>query len=361
MRRDAHIVRAEPAIEPQQALLPRDLDEAVHHALVGQFPVGPALLLLQPRLGEVEGQAEEAGEEAGDGARGERLRLRRPRGARPQLRLGLREEGQLAQVERHGPHHGRRGAGPQPRDALGPHDGRHGVEDGLVVLALGDGLQAVRLHADEREIGRVADEGRDAARREAGARAFREADLRAFVLGARRECLHEGVEEAQAGRRVDGLAEEAGGEARVKIEDFALSQDLASHRYGRGFGSRRYALAGKLESDFDHVNGLDDRRGHHARYPTVDEWQGRSHDGRVEEVVFCGRHGFDGLGALFGHAGRLRSRGLGGLLQCTGAHYYQQVDGMSFTASQRARRIRLRWKQEKPATNKQSRTGGSAT
>jgi len=72
------------------------------------------------------------------------------------------------------------------------------------------------------------------------------------------EALHECVEEAQARGGVDGLSEEARAKAGVEVCDFAGGDDVLEDADGGGFGAGFGALAGELEADFDHVDGLDD-------------------------------------------------------------------------------------------------------
>ena len=73
MRRNSHVIRAEAAVEAQQAFVLGDLLEAVEHAVVRERAVRCPRLLLQPRLHEIKGERQEGCEEAGDGARGQCL------------------------------------------------------------------------------------------------------------------------------------------------------------------------------------------------------------------------------------------------------------------------------------------------
>jgi len=297
MRRNSNIVGAKAPIKPQQALLSRDLLEAIDHRLVRQRAIRRPLLLLQARLDEVEGQREEAREEAGDGTRGQGLRAPGQAGALEAL-LGLGEEGELAEVERHGAHDGGRRAGPELEHAFVARDGGQGVDDGLVVLALGERLEPVGLHADEGQVGRVADHGGETARGQACRGALLEADGLATFFRPHGERLHECVEEAQAGCGVDGLAQEPRAEARVEVEDFALGNDVAGYGYGTRFGACARPFASELETDLDHVDGLDDGCGYHAGDTSVDEGEGGAHEGSVEEVGL----GSNGICCcLFGH------------------------------------------------------------
>ena len=111
--RNPHIVRRESPIKPQPAFLSDDLPRAVQHALIWQAPVRRPRLLLQPRLDKVERQTEERSEEPCYGASRQRLRLRRPRRVGFELRLGLGEERQLPEVQRHCARDGRYTARPQ--------------------------------------------------------------------------------------------------------------------------------------------------------------------------------------------------------------------------------------------------------
>ncbi len=120
----------------------------------------------------------------------------------------------------------------------------------------------------------------------------------ALLLRSHAELLHEGVEEAESCRGVDGLAKEAGAEAGVEVEDLALGNDVAGDGDGSGLGAGPRALAGELEADLDHVDGLDDCGGHHAGNAAVDEGKGAAHEGGMEEVGLDR----DGIGRrLFGH------------------------------------------------------------
>lgn len=297
---DANIVCAKASIEPQHPLLLRDLPEAIAHALVRQRPIRRPLLLLQPRLDEIKRQAEETSKEPRHRTRRQRLRPRaQARPLQPLLRLG--EERQLAEIQRHRAHDRRRRARPEPAHALGLGNAGERVDDGLVVLALRQRLQAVGLHADERQVRRVADHGRQPARRQARGRALLEADAVALRLRAPRQLLHERVEEPQPRRRVDGLPQQARGQPRVQIQHLAGGDDLARHAQRRRLGPGARALAGQLQPHLDHVDGLDHRRGDHAGGAAVDEGQRAPHERRVEEVGLRGEGvGFGGVGEPFG-------------------------------------------------------------
>jgi len=117
VRCNSNVVCAEAAIEAQQTFLPRHLLEAVEHTLVRECAIRSPGLLLQARLDEVERQAEERREEAGDCGGRKGFGLWRQI-VRRQLRLGLAEESELAEVESHGAYHGRKAAGPERCDAF---------------------------------------------------------------------------------------------------------------------------------------------------------------------------------------------------------------------------------------------------
>jgi len=311
MRRNAHIVRAEATVQPQRSLLPNDLLEAIDHPLVRQPPIRTPLLLLQARLDKVKRQAEERSKEAGRRRGRQSLHARAQTGVL-KLVLCFREESQLAEVQRHGADHRRVGAAPQRADALAARDADQRVEDAAVVGALLSRLQAVRLHTDERQVGRVAEHGGDTSSRQTGGRALGEADLFALPFGAGGELLHERLEEAHSRGGVDGLSEEAGRQAGVEVHDAAGGYDLAGDAQGSGLGAGLDALAGQLQADFDHVNGLDDGRGDHAGGSAVDEGQGCAHQRRAESFL-CGL-----LGVFFGFLQR-RGRLCGdifGLFDC---------------------------------------------
>lgn len=101
-------------------------------------------------------------------------------------------------------------------------------------------------------------------------------------LGLGSEVLHQGVKDAQAGSGVDGLSEEASGETSVQVHSLAAGDDLSSDRQGGGLGASCRSLAGELDADLDHVDGLNDRSGHHTADATIDKRQGGPHDGRVK-------------------------------------------------------------------------------
>lgn len=317
MGSNADIVGAEATVEAESTLLLGHLDEAVHHASVGELAVGTLLLLLQSSLDEVEGQTEEGREETGNGTSTERLGAGREVGVGLELGLGLAEEGELTKVESHGADDSRGSTGPESGDALVLGDATEGIEDGLVVLSLGEGLQAVALHSDEGQIGGVSNHGSDGTGRETSTGTLSETDLSTLGLGSRGHGAHEGVEEAQAGSGIDGLSEKTGGETGVEVKDLAVGHDLSSDREGRGPGTGCGTLAGELDADLDHVDGLDNTGGNHAADAAVDKGEGSLDEGRPQEVggndtrlAPGGVHDLGGLGT-----GRL-----GGLLETSGAH-----------------------------------------
>ena len=286
MRRDPDIIRAKAPIESHPPLVADDLFRAVEEALVGELAVGPSALLLQTRLDEVEGQREKGGEEAGDGAGSEgALGVAERGGVFAQLRLGLGEEGQLAEVERHRADHRRVATRPQRRDAFGLGDAHERVDDATVVGALCGRFESVGLHPDQRQVGRVADHGGHAAGGESCGGAFEEADFGAGGFGAGGEGVLEGVEEAETGGCVDGLTQEAGGYAGVEVEEFALGEDVAGYGQRSGLGAGAYTLAGELEAHFDHVDGLDAGGCEHTGETAIDEREGGARVGVVEKVV----------------------------------------------------------------------------
>ena len=216
-----------------------------------------------------------------------------------ELLLGFGEEGQLAKVEGHGADHGGVRAGPEPHYPFVLGYPGQGVEDGGVVCALGERLQAVGLHADEGQVRGVSGNGCEATCGETGGGALFEADGCAAVFCAGGEVLHEGVEEADAGGCVHGLTQEACAETRVQVHDSAGGYDVPKDADGRGFGPGFDPFAGKLEADLDHVHGLDDGGGRHAREAAVYKGQSSAHERRVQEVGGC----FLGILGGFGHCG----------------------------------------------------------
>lgn len=300
MGSNADIVCAETAVEAHDALLLSNLGEAVRHGLVRELAVGALGLLLKASLDEVEWQREERGEEASNGRGSQGLGLGRHLGVLLELGLGLAEEGELTEVESHGTDDRGGGAGPEGGNTLRLCDAGEGVNDALVVLALSQGLEAIALHADQSQVGRVAEHGGQTSGSEAGGGTFLEAYGLALLLGAGAELAHEGVEEAQAGRGVDSLAEETSGQAGIEVECLAASENFSCDGQGSGLRAAGDTLAGKLDADLDHVDGLDDGGGDHATDTAVDEGQSRPHQRGVEEVVGDG----DGVGLHdFGPAG----------------------------------------------------------
>lgn len=204
----------------------------------------------------------------------------------------------MPEVERHGAHDGGRAAGPETRDAFVLGDAGEGVDDGGVVAALGDRFEAIGLHADEGEVGGVADDGCETACGEAGTGSFFEADFAASCFGGLGQGLHEGVEEAQAGGCVDGLSQKTGTEACIEIEHLARCYDVFQDGDGGGFGTGLDTFACELKAHFDHVDGLDHGGRSHAGDATVDKRKGSAHERCVEKTGGC-------LAGVFG--GRLDS------------------------------------------------------
>lgn len=178
MRRNANIISSETTIEPQPALIADDLPRAIHDAAIRELTCFRIfLLLLEPRLDEVERERQETGEEAGDGRRREGLIPNRETSMSLELGLGFREERQLADIERHRSHNGREGARPQGSDAFSLGDAGQRVNHGFIVRALLRRLQPIGLHPDQRQVGRVADHSCDAAGGETRAGALVEGDF----------------------------------------------------------------------------------------------------------------------------------------------------------------------------------------
>lgn len=227
MRRNPHIISGKPPIKPQPPLLPRHLPKTIQHPPIRHLPILAPTLPLQPRLDEIKRQAKETGEKPRNATSRERLRPAPPLRPPLQLHLGLAEKRQLPKIQRHGAHDRGQRSGPQRGDAFGLGDARQGVDDAAVVSALRHGLEPVALHADESQVGGIANHSGQPACGEAGAGALFEADGLAGGLGAAGQVGHEGVEEAEAGGGVDGLAEQAGGEAGVQVEELAVGDDVA--------------------------------------------------------------------------------------------------------------------------------------
>ena len=117
MRRDPNIVRRERPIKPRNPLLLRHLPKAIHHARIRQLPIRALTLLLQSRLHKIEWQTHCAGEESCYGRCGEGLCFG-VHGCALETRLGFGEEGELAEVERHGADDGGGRAGPEADDTF---------------------------------------------------------------------------------------------------------------------------------------------------------------------------------------------------------------------------------------------------
>merc|ERR1719359_917192 len=135
MRCDSDIVSREATVEPQRALLPHHLPKAVKHALVRQLAIRALGLLLQTRLDEIKRKREERGEEAGNSTRRQGLR------ARPERRIlqpgfGLREEGQLTEVERHGSHNRRIRTSPEAQHAFVPRNAGQRIPNTSIIRQL---------------------------------------------------------------------------------------------------------------------------------------------------------------------------------------------------------------------------------
>lgn len=202
-----------------------------------------------------------------------------------ELHLGLAEEGKLSEIQGHGTHDGGRGTSPQGADTLGPGNGHEGIDDGLVVLSVGQGLEPIALHANESQIGRVANHGGQGAGGQAGGGSVCKADLPTLSCGSCFEGCHECVEEAETSGGVYCLAQEPGRQAGVQIHDLAAGDDVSGDGERSGPGTAGAAFPGKLNPNLDHVDWLDDGGGDHAAEPAIDEGQGSSHVWSVEEVV----------------------------------------------------------------------------
>lgn len=305
MRSDADIVGAESTVESQGTLLLGDLGEAVEHTAVGELAIGTLGLLLQPSLDEVEGQAEEGGEETGDGAGSEGLGSSGQIGVGLELGLGLAEEGELTEVESHGSDDSGGGTGPESTDTFALGNRGKGIDNGLVVLSLSQGLETVTLHSDKGQVGRVANHGSNTSSSETGGCSLGEADSSSFSLGSLLERSHEGVEDAQAGSGVDGLSEKTSGQTSVQVQNTSTSNDLSSDSDGAGLGARGSSLAGELDADLDHIDGLDNSGGNHAAEAAVDERKGSLGQRRSQKVLG------DGNGVALGRTQDLAGLGSG--------------------------------------------------
>lgn len=80
----------------------------------------------------------------------------------PRVRPGVKGK-HSTDVQRQGSDDGGRAALPEREDALLLHDPREGVDHVLVVPALGRRKRSVVLHADQGQVGRVADDRADEA------------------------------------------------------------------------------------------------------------------------------------------------------------------------------------------------------
>lgn len=285
MRSDADIVGTESTVESKRTLLLGDLGEAVEHSSVGELAIRTLGLLLQSSLDEVEGQAEEGSEETGNGASGEGLGSGGQIGVGLELGLGFAEEGELTEVESHGSDDSGGGTGPESTDTFALGNGSKGIDNGLVVLSLSEGLKTVTLHSDESQVGGVANHGSDTSGSETSTCSLSETDLSSFGLGSRCESSHEGIEDAQAGSGVNSLAEKTGGQTSVQVQKPSAGDNLSSDSDGTGLGASCSSLAGELDADLDHVDGLNNSGGDHAAETTVDEWKGSLGQRRSQQVL----------------------------------------------------------------------------
>mmetsp|Transcript_4257 Transcript_4257/g.13160 ORF Transcript_4257/g.13160 Transcript_4257/m.13160 type:complete len:289 (-) Transcript_4257:156-1022(-) len=169
-RRDTRRVRAKAGVEAERPVLGERLGEALQRATERQLSrrrIGLHPLDLCLHVVEREGE---------DGAydTGEKARARNPH-ARVLLThqlidrlLGLVVRRERAAVERHRAHDRRARAGPEGEDALGADDAVERIANALVVAPLRLGQRRVRLHTDDRQLGRVADHRAKRTRREPG-------------------------------------------------------------------------------------------------------------------------------------------------------------------------------------------------
>ena len=127
------------------------------------------------------------------------------------------------------------------------------MEDVPVILALGRGQHGIRLHADEGQVSRVAEDGCDAARGQGAHGRLPEGHVLPWHL----RHVHELVVEAKARARVDHLARETRREALVERGHSLVGQ----HGPGDGHRVRGSALCcAQLDPHLHHVDGLDAAR-----------------------------------------------------------------------------------------------------
>ncbi|KAI6753339.1 hypothetical protein HG531_005508 [Fusarium graminearum] len=187
-----------------------------------------------------------------------------------ELDLGLTEEGKLTKVESHGAGHCGSSTGPKSTHTFALCDAAESINDGLVVLSLGEGLEAVALHSNEGEISRVTDHGSNTTSGKTSSGSLLETNCSAFSLCSGGQVAHQCVEHAQAG----------GG-----VKELSAGDDLSSDSQGTGLGASGSSLASELDANLDHVDRLDDCGGYHAGNASVDEGEGGPHERCVKKVI----------------------------------------------------------------------------
>ncbi len=283
VRRNPDIIRPKPPIKPQNPLILGDLPETIPHAFVRHRPVRPLLLPLQPRLDKIKRQAEETRKEAGNRTRRQRLRVRRQLRLTLQLRLGLGEERQLPEIQRHRPHHRRRRPSPQRIHPLALGDPAQRIDHTPIIRPLVLGFQPIALHPYQRQIRRIPHHRRQPARCQPRRRPLLEPDPGAFALRPRLQRRHKRVEKPQPRRRIHGLPQQPRAQPRVQIPHLPARDNLPRHLQRRGSRSGLAAFARELQAHFYHVDGLDGGGGGHASEAAVDEGEEGAGVGVVEE------------------------------------------------------------------------------
>mmetsp|Transcript_6032 Transcript_6032/g.10891 ORF Transcript_6032/g.10891 Transcript_6032/m.10891 type:complete len:311 (+) Transcript_6032:98-1030(+) len=267
VRRNPDAVGGVAGVKGQWALLGESLHGAVQRALVRHGAVRRGLHLLDPCLHKVEGQRKGGRHHARGAGTGHHrllLRLLPPQVLHEHL-LELIVGGKHSHVESHSAHNGGPTARKPPADALVLGDLEESIKGVLVATALSEGQGAVCLHADEGKICWVAHDGAQSAGSQAARSLSRKRQVLAVIV--RDRSVADLVVEPKARGGVGCLTQQAGGETPVERTEALLFDQLGSN-------GDRGSLGAQLEAHFDHIDGLNDAGGHHARHAAIEKWLG---------------------------------------------------------------------------------------
>lgn len=254
MRAYTEVVGGETGPEAFYALLGHRLLSAVHDAGVRQFAIGASLLLLHLGLNVVEGKRANSG---GDGGNHGATELDLPgssgwaHGCRGDV-LGSLIRHEHAHVEGGGSKHGGSSASPQFGDTLLGNDAGEGIEDVLVVAALGLRKSRVSLHPDEGQIAGVSNEGTEGASEEGGASALEGTQVLTVVL-VYLNPLSEVKVDTETESAIDDLPEKGRVKTVVEPLHATCTVDLFGDVDGRGAAT---ALRAELNAHLHHIDGL---------------------------------------------------------------------------------------------------------